>query len=226
MIGRMAWKRRSRPCLADPPADSPSTMYSSLCAGSRSWQSASLPGRLLPSSAPFPPYEIARLARRLARPRSVDRFADDALGDRGILLEKLTESVVDDRLDDTLDLGVPELRLGLSFELRPRNLDADDAGQSFANVVAADAGVLQVLRQVVLDGVRIDRAGQRGTEAGQVRAAFVGVDVVREGEDQLGVAVVPLKRDFGVDAVLLALHEDRLLVDRPSCSCSGARRRT
>ncbi len=26
LIGRMAWKRRSRPCLAEPPADSPSTM--------------------------------------------------------------------------------------------------------------------------------------------------------------------------------------------------------
>ena len=46
-----------------------------------------------------------------------------------------------------------------------------------------------------------------------MRAAFVGVDVVGEREDQLGVAVVPLQRDFGVDAVLLALHEDRLLVD-------------
>src|SRR5438552_1144765 len=44
LSGRMAWNRRSRPCLADPPADSPSTMYSSLSAGSRSWQSASLPG--------------------------------------------------------------------------------------------------------------------------------------------------------------------------------------
>jgi hypothetical protein len=27
-IGRMAWNRRSRPCLAEPPAESPSTMYS------------------------------------------------------------------------------------------------------------------------------------------------------------------------------------------------------
>ena len=50
-------------------------------------------------------------------------------------------------------------------------------------------------------------------EAGQMRAAFVRVDVVREGEHQLRVAVVPLQRDLGVDAVLVALHEDRLLVD-------------
>ena len=31
--------------------------------------------------------------------------------------------------------------------------------------------------------------------------------------DRLGVAVVPLQRDLGVDAVLLAAHVDRLLVD-------------
>ena len=45
--------RRSRPCFAEPPAESPSTMYSSLRAGSRSWQSASLPGSDIPSRAPL-----------------------------------------------------------------------------------------------------------------------------------------------------------------------------
>jgi hypothetical protein len=42
--GNTAWKRRSRPCLAEPPAESPSTRYSSHCAGSLSEQSANLPG--------------------------------------------------------------------------------------------------------------------------------------------------------------------------------------
>ena len=42
----MAWKRRSRPCFAVPPADSPSTRNSSQRSGSFSWQSASLPGKL------------------------------------------------------------------------------------------------------------------------------------------------------------------------------------
>ena len=45
LSGRMAWKRRLRACLALPPALSPSTRNSSLAAGSRSEQSASLPGR-------------------------------------------------------------------------------------------------------------------------------------------------------------------------------------
>ena len=51
-------------------------------------------------------------------------------------------------------------------------------------------------------------------EAGEVRAAFVRVDVVREGVDDFRVAVVPLQGDLDVDAVLLAVHVDRLLVDR------------
>ncbi len=44
--GRIACVLRSRPCLAEPPADSPSTMNSSLLPGSVDAQSASLPGRL------------------------------------------------------------------------------------------------------------------------------------------------------------------------------------
>jgi hypothetical protein len=70
-------------------------------------------------------HQVARLARGLAGPRRIDRLADDALGHRRCLFEILPELVVDDRLDDALDLGVAEFRLGLTFELRLRNLDAD-----------------------------------------------------------------------------------------------------
>src|SRR3989442_6948071 len=38
--GRMAWKLRSRPCFAEPPAESPSTRYSSHSLGSVREQSA------------------------------------------------------------------------------------------------------------------------------------------------------------------------------------------
>ena len=146
-------------------------------------------------------------------PRRVDRLADHAFGDRRVLLEKGSELVVENRLDDALDLGVPELGFRLTFELRPRNLDADNGGQPFADVVAAQARVLQVLRQVVLSGVEVDRPRQRGAEAGQVRAAFMRVDVVGKRVDRLGVAVVPLQGDLDVDAVLLAVHVNRLVVD-------------
>ena len=137
----------------------------------------------------------------------------NALGDRRVFLEERAQLVVDDRLDDALDLGVAELGLRLPLELRPRNLHADDRGEPLADVVAADA-FLQILRKVVLACVEVDRARQRRPEAGEVRAALVRVDVVRERVDRLRVAVVPLQRDLGVDAVALALHVDRLLVDR------------
>ena len=66
--------------------------------------------------------------------------------------------------------------------------------------------VLQVLGEVVLGRVGVDRAGERRAEAGEVRAAFVGVDVVGERVERLGVAVVPLHRDLDVDAVLVAVR--------------------
>lgn len=51
--GRIAWKFRSRPCLADPPAESPSTMNSSDSSGEPLVQSASFPGRPPPNRASF-----------------------------------------------------------------------------------------------------------------------------------------------------------------------------
>ena len=61
--------------------------------------------------------------------------------------------------------------------------------------------------------VGVDRARERRAEARQVRAALVRVDVVGERELLRVVAVVPLQRDLGVDALALAAHVDRLLVD-------------
>ena len=46
-----------------------------------------------------------------------------------------------------------------------------------------------------------------------MRAALDGVDVVGEGEDVLGVAVVPLQRDLDVDTVARALQVDHVGVD-------------
>src|SRR4029450_3210522 len=160
----------------------------------------------------LPADQVARLTSRFARPRRVDRLADDLPGDGRVLFQVGAELVVDDRLDDPLDLGVAKLGFRLSFELRMRNLDADDAGQAFADVVTGDA-LLEIFREIVLRRVRIDRARQRRSEPGEVRAALVRVDVVREGIDHLRVTVVPLQRDLRLDPVLLAAHVDRLFVD-------------
>ena len=110
------------------------------------------------------------------------------------------------------DLRVPELRLGLPLELRLRDLHRDDRGEPLADVVPAEA-LLQVLGQVVLGGVEIDRARERRAETREVRPALVGVDVVGERVEGLRIAVVPLQGDLGFDAVLLAAHVDRLVVD-------------
>src|SRR5688572_6600546 len=159
------------------------------------------------------PYQVPGLAGRLTGTSRIDSLADDALCNRGVLLEELSETIVDDRFDNAFDLGIPELGLRLPLELRSWNLDADDAGQTLADVIAADAGVLQVLRQVVLHGVGVDRSRQGRAETREVRATLVGVDVVGEREHQFRIGVVPLQRDLGVDAVLVTLHEDRLVVD-------------
>ena len=45
--------------------------------------------------------------------------------------------------------GVDELHLGLRFEARIRLLDAEHAGQTFADVVAGDRGSLSFIRLFV-----------------------------------------------------------------------------
>ena len=51
--GKIAWNILFLPCLAEPPAESPSTMYNSHFSGSLFEQSASLPGRVDVSRADF-----------------------------------------------------------------------------------------------------------------------------------------------------------------------------
>lgn len=52
-IGRIAWYCGLRPDLAEPPAESPSTMKISHLVGSFDWQSESLPGSEALSSSPL-----------------------------------------------------------------------------------------------------------------------------------------------------------------------------
>src|SRR5246127_3065630 len=97
--GRIAWNSRLRPCLALPPAESPSTMKSSDFAGSFSWQSASFPGGL-------------------AGGGSLDHLADDHLGFRGVFLEPGLQRLVDDILDHGAHFRGHQLVLGLRRKFR------------------------------------------------------------------------------------------------------------
>ena len=73
---------------------------------------------------------------------------------------------------------------------------------------------LVVLEQLVFLAVVVQNAGQRGLEAGLVRAALGGIDIVGEGQHQLAVAVGVLHGDLGHRGVAAALHVDDLLVQR------------
>ena len=71
--GSTACVDRSRPCLAEPPAESPSTMKISAISGSLTMQSASLPGR------PMPPIADLRAVSRALRAAARAREASTAL---------------------------------------------------------------------------------------------------------------------------------------------------
>src|SRR5204862_6958208 len=74
--GNTACVALSLPCFAEPPAESPSTIYSSQSAGFLLEQSANLPGKVPPSRAPLRiTASLAALAARLA---FRDRIARDS----------------------------------------------------------------------------------------------------------------------------------------------------
>ena len=118
--------------------------------------------------------QVARLARGLAGAGRRQALLDDPAAVGRVLVEVLAEAVGDRGLDLALDLGVAELGLGLALELRVGQLDADDRGQTLADVVAGQVGV-GVLEDAGSTRLVVERARQRRAEAGQVRAA---VDVL------------------------------------------------
>src|SRR5580698_2214484 len=110
--GRMAWVRRSRPCLAEPPAESPSTMKISDSAGSFSWQSASLPGRPAISSALFRRV-ISRALRAASRARGLDDLGHDGTCIERTLEQEFAELLRHRGLDDALHFRGHQFVLGL-----------------------------------------------------------------------------------------------------------------
>src|SRR6185312_12422585 len=78
--GRISWNSRFRPCLAEPPAESPSPRQGSHIAG----EIADVERRLAAR-------EVARLAGRLARARRRHRLLDHDVRGARMLLEILGE---------------------------------------------------------------------------------------------------------------------------------------
>ena len=136
LSGRTACVRRSRPCFAEPPAESPSTRNSSDSAGSFSWQSASLPGRPATSSAPLRRV-ISRALRAASRARAASMILPTmAFASAGCSSRNSSKRLRDDLLGDGLDLGGHELVLRLRREFRIRQLHGQHRRQTFARVVA------------------------------------------------------------------------------------------
>ena len=150
-------------------------------------------------------------ARRAAS-RARERLFDDRAADGGVLLQKLRQAVKDDRVDERAHLGVAELGLRLPLELGVGELDGDDRRQTLTAVLAGDAVAL--LEDAALLAVGVERAGERGLEAGLVHTALRRVDVVGKGHDDLVIAVVILQRDLAHGVAALAGHIDGLGVQR------------
>ena len=100
--------------------------------------------------------QISRLARGFPGPGSVQRLLHDLLRHCGVHFKISAKLVIDKSNHLTLNVAV-EFALGLTFELRLRQLYADHGGEALANVVAAEI-LLDVLEQLGALAVSIDRA--------------------------------------------------------------------
>ena len=145
-------------------------MYSSLLAGSRSWQSASLPGQGHALQGALADDEVAGLAGGLAGPRRRQALLDDPPPVAGVLVEVLGDPLGHGRLHLSLDLGVAELGLRLALELGLDQLDRHDRGEALADVVAREVRVV-VLEHAGAPGPVVDGGREGGPEAGDVRPA-------------------------------------------------------
>ena len=151
--GSTAWVLRSRPCFAEPPAESPSTMNSSASARVLHRAVGELARQRRVLQRGLAPGEIARLARGVPSPGRVDRLDQDPARVGRVLLEELAELPVDHLLDQALDRRVAELALRLTLELRVGELHRDHRRQPLAHVLAGEVLVL-LLEQVAIAGDR------------------------------------------------------------------------
>ncbi len=126
--------------------------------------------------------------RRFARHGCVVDLVQNHLDSGRIFLEEFFQLGAEGRVHIACDFGVAELALGLSFELRLRNLDGDNGGETFADIVARNLGFFLALGHVLRK--LADNAGEGRLETRHVGAAVIGVYVVHKAEEVFLVAVV------------------------------------
>ena len=210
-IGRIAWTRGSRPCRADPPAESPSTMKTSHSSGLVDWQSDSLPGSPPPPSRPLRPRARSRALRAAIRALAAAcALRTMSRPSAGFCSSQAPSWSLTTRWTKPLASVLPSLALVWPSNCGVGELDRDDRGQALADVVARDA-VLTLLDQAPLLAPVVDQRGQRRAEALLVGAALGGVDGVGEGVHRLGERDVPLHRDLEAEVLRRALDPGALL---------------
>src|SRR5215468_4480785 len=94
------------------------------------------------------------------------------------------QPLIDDRLDNTFNFAVAQLRLRLPFELRIRQFDTNHSDKAFADIVSREV-LFNFFEEIVRDGITVQRSSEGRLEADHMRAAFVRVDVVGERKDLL-----------------------------------------
>ena len=197
-IGRIAWVLRSRACLAEPPALSPSTMNSSVPSRVVVGAIGELAGQA----------QLARGGRGLALDLALGAAAQalvHPLDDRAeqrpaavhIVGEIMVEMVAHGGLDEARRLEAGQAVLGLALEMRIADEDAEHQLDAVEDVVGGDVLGLLVADQLA-EGA--DALGQRGAQARFVRAAvgrrdgvaviaFAAVGLERPGDRPFGAAL-------------------------------------
>ena len=84
---------------------------------------------------------FARFARRFARARGREHFIENPPRDRRVFVKKRHQTFVNGGVDNPINLGVHELDLGLRFEPRIWQFDAEHRDQAFAHIVAGNRRV-------------------------------------------------------------------------------------
>ena len=198
----MAWNWRRRPPSALPPAESPSTRYSSHSSMFLLRAVAKLAGQAAAAEGALAIAEhFLGLAGGFAGLRGEEGLLQDCLGGLGIFFQVLAEELAKGGVDDAFDLGIVQAVFGLGLELRLGHADGDDGGQPFAKVLAAGD---EVLEHVLFFAVVVERPRQGRAEAEDVGAAVGRVDVVDVGVEVFGVFVRVLQGDFDLTFLRLS----------------------
>ena len=205
--GRIACVFGSRPPLAVPPAESPSTRNSSLSAGLRVLAVDELAGQPRAFERVLAAREIARFLGGVARALRLHALVDDRARVLRILFEEEIEPLVDEPETMLRTFALPSLVL-----VWPSNCGSCSLTETTAvrpsMMSSVESELVRFLEHAALARVAVDRRRDGLAEALQMHAAFDRVDVVGVGEDLLGVRVGVLHRDFDVDAVAFGVRRD------------------